>query len=195
MEAVKRMAANPKDVVHNLPRCLISLGRLGGKRALEGWRNKWWELKASNVVLLTKCKKRKSLLIKSGRSAGHESQADLRKEILQRTPFYVGPCWPCQRHLVLFCWQDLEGQGLLAGLSRTGWGEKRNMASNKAPAHLFRTAFAKQKSTECATLPSSRQPCYGHMYCQQRVTQTVNEIALIKDFASITCCRAALHGD
>ena len=124
MEAVKRMAANPKDVVHNLPRCLISLGRLGGKRALEGWRNKWWELKASNVVLLTKCKKRKSLLIKSGRSAGHESQADLRKEILQRTPFYVGPCWPCQRHLVLFCWQDLEGQGLLAGLSRTGWGEK-----------------------------------------------------------------------
>jgi hypothetical protein len=27
------------------------------------------------------------------------------------------------------------------------------------------------------------------------VTQTVNEIALIKDFASITCCRAALHGD
>lgn len=75
MEAVKRMAANPKDVVHNLPRCLISLGRLGGKRALEGWRNKWWELKASNVVLLTKCKQRKSLLIKSGRSAGHESQA------------------------------------------------------------------------------------------------------------------------
>jgi len=69
------MAANPKDVVHNLPRCLISLGRLGGKRALEGWRNKWWELKASNVVLLTKCKQRKSLLIKSGRSAGHESQA------------------------------------------------------------------------------------------------------------------------
>ena len=131
----------------------------------------------------------------SGKSCA-DGRRNLRKEILQRTPFYVGPCWPCQRHLVLFCWQDLAGQGLLAGLiSRTGWGEKRDMASNKAPAHLFRTAFAKQKSTECATLPSSRQPCYGHMYCQQRVTQTVNEIALIKDFASITCCRAALHGD